>query len=89
MWRTASGLCTGLLAVFCILYVVMVFIDKAKYKEYLKKLEALYDNRLLLVGCLLYILARLVILVELFRTLCFLPTDAYISTWASDTPHVA
>jgi hypothetical protein len=36
-----------------------------------------------------YILARLFILVEIFRTLCFLPRSAYVATWASNIPHVA
>jgi len=37
----------------------------------------------------LYVLARLFLLVEVFRTLCFLPPDAYISTWATNFPHLA
>ena len=36
----------------------------------------------------LYIMARLFLLVEIFRTLCFLPPDAYISTWTTNIPHV-
>ncbi|KAL7957756.1 hypothetical protein V8C34DRAFT_284720 [Trichoderma compactum] len=37
----------------------------------------------------LYVLARLFILVEMFRTLCFLPTGSYISTWTTNIPHLA
>lgn len=37
---------------------------------------------------ILYIIARLTLLVEIFRTLFFLPPDAYVSTWASDIPHL-
>jgi hypothetical protein len=29
------------------------------------------------------------LLVEIFRTLCFLPFDAYIATWATNIPHVS
>jgi len=36
----------------------------------------------------LYVMARLFLLVEIFRTLCFLPPDAYISTWTTNIPHV-
>ena len=36
-----------------------------------------------------YIAVRLFLVVEYFRTLFFLPPDAYISTWASNIPHVA
>ena len=37
----------------------------------------------------LYILARLFLMVEIFRTLCFLPPEAYVATWASNIPHIA
>ena len=36
----------------------------------------------------LYVMARLFLLVEIFRTLYFLPPDAYISTWTTSIPHV-
>ena len=36
----------------------------------------------------LYVIARLALLVEIFRTLFFLPPDAYVSTWASDISHI-
>ena len=36
-----------------------------------------------------YILARLYLLVETFRTLVFLPPDAFISTWVSNIPNVS
>jgi len=38
---------------------------------------------------ILYVLARLFLIVEMFRTLCFLPPDAYMSTWATNIPHLA
>jgi hypothetical protein len=37
----------------------------------------------------LYIVARLFLIVEIFRTLCFLPPSAYIATWATNVPHMA
>ena len=36
----------------------------------------------------IYAGARLFTLVEIFRTLLFLPSSAYISTWATNIPHV-
>ncbi|KAK4085540.1 uncharacterized protein Triagg1_530 [Trichoderma aggressivum f. europaeum] len=36
----------------------------------------------------LYVIARIFIVVEMFRTLCFLPPGSYISTWTSNIPHV-
>jgi hypothetical protein len=38
---------------------------------------------------ILYLVARLFLLVEVFRTLCFLPHRAYLSTWATNIPHVS
>lgn len=38
---------------------------------------------------ILYVLARLFLIVEMFRALCFLPPDAYMSTWATNIPHLA
>lgn len=38
---------------------------------------------------ILYALARLFLLVEIFRSLLFLPPDAYKSTWAAKVPHLA
>ncbi|KAF8850453.1 hypothetical protein BDZ45DRAFT_708349 [Acephala macrosclerotiorum] len=37
---------------------------------------------------LLYIISRLFLLVEIFRSLCFLPPSAYLSTWATNFPHI-
>lgn len=39
------------------------------------------------VLCPLYLFARLFILVESYRSLYFLPPEAFISTWASNAPH--
>ena len=39
-------------------------------------------------GCLIpYILARLFLIVEIFRTLFFLPPDAFMDTWSGSFPH--
>ncbi|KAK1245408.1 hypothetical protein MKX08_005037 [Trichoderma sp. CBMAI-0020] len=38
---------------------------------------------------ILYPIARLFIIVEMFRTLYFLPPASFVSTWAPSVPHVA
>jgi len=38
---------------------------------------------------LTYVLARLFVLVEVFRTLYFLPPEAYLTTWSANVPHVS
>jgi hypothetical protein len=51
--------------------------------------EDLEKHRLLIVQILvfMYITARLVLLVETFRTLFFLPPLAFVSTWTANIPH--
>ena len=44
-------------------------------------------RRYVFVSSGIYAVARLFILVELFRTLCFLPAYAYVSTWTTNIPH--
>jgi hypothetical protein len=39
------------------------------------------------VSSSIYVLARLVIVVEAFRTLFYLPSDSYVPTWTSNIPH--
>jgi len=34
-----------------------------------------------------YLLARLYLLVEIFRTLCYLPPEAFVDTWSGSFPH--
>jgi hypothetical protein len=35
-----------------------------------------------------YVLARLFLMIEIFRTLCFLPPDAFVDTWSGSFPHL-
>jgi hypothetical protein len=58
--------------------------------HFLGKFEKIANQRVIifLVLIVFYIIARLALLVEIFRTLLFLPPDAYISTWASDISHI-
>lgn len=76
LWRVASIYCT----VFFILFLVLLTIpDRFQWFE---------DQMTKLVSSL-YVLARVFMVVEMFRTLCFLPPDAYTSTWATNIPHLA
>ena len=79
-WRAASLWCTCIFLVVCGLSVLGNTV--------------LGNNERLLIAIVqlvfgLYVLARLYLVVEIFRCLCFLPPDAYISTWATNFPHVA
>jgi hypothetical protein len=71
-------LVVGILIVFC-----------ADMLNYEKDATANVFGVIFLILSFFYALARLFILVEIFRTICFLPTDAYVATWTSNIPHVA
>ena len=46
-------------------------------------------RKFLQILALTYVLARLFVLVEVFRTLYFLPPEAYLTTWSANVPHVS
>lgn len=44
---------------------------------------------LFILSLFVYVIARLFIMVEVFRSLFYLPADAFISTWADNIPHLS
>lgn len=84
LWRISSILLATLLPVIFVPVFLVMHSEKLSSMD-LRIFVQVWD---LLFG-VLYIAARLFILVEIFRTLLYLPPDAYISTWASNVPHVA
>jgi hypothetical protein len=46
-----------------------------------------FDRLLLILISFAFIVARLFLLVESFRSLYFLPADVFVTTWASNIPH--
>jgi hypothetical protein len=77
LWRVAS--------IYCTVFLVVIFVRSGLLEARLELLEI--QMRKLLSS--LYVLARVFMIVEMFRTLCFLPPDAYTSTWATNIPHLA
>jgi hypothetical protein len=89
IWRVTSIYCTSLAFLFPItIYCVSMLKDHEIYPP-----SDLLDDIILSavrLACYGYVVARLFMIVETFRTLCFLPPSAYIATWASsNVPHVA
>ena len=85
LWRIAS-LWSACAAFVCpgILVVVAIsefFVEKERFRAY-----SFWLFRLIFF---LYVLARLYLVAEAFRSLCFLPPDAYVATWATNIPHLA
>jgi len=85
-WRVTSTFCAGIIPSFVILAVLMypflICSDSLKYlvRRFYKLLEYLIPP--------LYVLARLFMIVEMFRCLLYLPPSAYVSTWASNIPQI-
>ncbi|PMD30200.1 hypothetical protein L207DRAFT_474005 [Hyaloscypha variabilis F] len=81
LWRIASLLCTTTGVVFGAMIALINYFQ----------FEGLFLVRVILafVFPFIYVVCRLFLVVETFRTLCFLPPSAYISTWATNVPHVS
>ena len=79
IWRATSLYCT------CVGIIFLLVVTGGNVKnELYQHLELLVFWFLLL----LYVVVRQFLLVEIFRTLCFLPASGYVSTWAANLPFV-
>ncbi len=85
LWWSASLWCTC----FCVVFFLCLYFSLLVYNS----AGVLAGDRSIEVGQIAllftYVVARLFLLVEVFRTLCFLPPDAYVATWASNVPHIS
>ena len=99
LWRISSILMTCLLPIACfpvltLLYVaakhhsIVDFIDEHTVHTPYSYLALIIKGWGFIFG-ILYIAARLILLVETFRTLAFLPPDTFVSTWVSNIPNVS
>lgn len=83
LWRVASILCIIMPLLFLVALVLFSSLDKRYH----------FERQLILrsqpFSIVLYIAGRLFLLVEIFRTLCYLPPSAFVATWATNFPHVA
>lgn len=81
LWRIASIASTVLLWCY---YLVLLGDIHIRQPGFVKK-GLLVLEAVIVVG---YVLARSFLVVEMFRSLCFLPPEAFRSTWAINIPHV-
>lgn len=89
LWRTSS-----LITAVCPLATMLVTMQSAFLIERFRgRPMRFYRDRWLqaFVGLnvLAIVLARLFVIVEAFRSLYFLPQDAYFATWAANAPYIA
>jgi hypothetical protein len=85
IWRIASIFCTSGLFVFSGCAIIDSALESFEISTFLSDFFLLVIT---LLTCFGYVLARLFMVVETFRTLFFLPPSAYIATWASNVPHI-
>jgi hypothetical protein len=81
-WRVTSIYCTCI-GILCFIFAIVVAFLESNFPRI--EIVGVWMVYILLGS---YVVGRLFILVEIFRTLCFLPQSAYTSTWASSLPHV-
>ena len=85
LWRVASIWCTVFALVTTLLASIMGIVEVFFVFD--------DDDRLVngfgRIFLALYVICRFILLVEIFRTLLFLPPDAFIATSASNIPHLA
>jgi hypothetical protein len=77
LWRISSLYCTSF-----IIWFIFVFLVFSEDFDWARRIVVAFLSSL-------YVLCRLFMIVEMFRTLCFLPPDAYTPTRATNIPHLA
>jgi hypothetical protein len=90
LWRVSSVWCTAwpatiLLCAFVIVITIRCIAIKSRRDNYMD----LTRDKFYKVMVFLYVIGRLILLVEVFRTILFLPPDAFVATWASNIPHIS
>ncbi|KAN0113223.1 hypothetical protein V8E51_006174 [Hyaloscypha variabilis] len=81
LWKIASLLCTTISLVYGALMVLAVSVNFRGWEVVPLVLIFLFP--------VMYVVCRTFLVVEIFRSLCFLPPSAYIATWATNVPHVS
>lgn len=85
LWRIAGLLHVAVPAVFVIRHTTGILLDYTSPDKSLthRSLVAVVSGGSLVV----YVLARLIVIVEMFRTLFYLPPSAFVTTWTAELPH--
>jgi hypothetical protein len=88
-WGVSSGICTGgIPLLYSGLVGLVMAADALEHFSFLPEVGPMMVFMSISIT-VLYILARLFLIVELFRTLFFLPSSAFVATWVSSVPHVS
>ncbi|KAK5993559.1 hypothetical protein PT974_06993 [Cladobotryum mycophilum] len=88
LWKIASFITMLVpIADSLIFYLQYVLFGSLPYR-WLHLLAGSVYNVILMVTMLAFVLARVFLVFEAFRSLYFLPPDAYTTTWAANMPHI-
>lgn len=88
LWRASSLLCTTALLGPMLLSLLIAALLPGQKDKAVSGVNIVIG--FLIISCNIgYIVARVYMMVEVFRCLCFLPPDTYASTWATNIPHIA
>lgn len=92
LWRVSSVVSATVLAIHPLVHtigaLVAMWIDLPEEWVLLRKGCVLVLGMITLVVMVAYVVARLFLMFEVFRTLFFLPPGAFVATWSSSIPHV-
>jgi hypothetical protein len=83
LWRCACIISTLMPLVWCVVVTIMANLS-GTFKSLRNPILGL--NAFLLIG---YFVSRLFLMVEIFRSLCVLPPEAFVATWSSGIPHIS
>jgi hypothetical protein len=83
LWRVSSLITAGILPFY---YFVLLYDIHVKWPGFI---HSLVVPPFEVVLALAYILARFYLIVEIFRSLCFLPPSAFLTTWSTEIPNVS
>ncbi|OTA54005.1 hypothetical protein K449DRAFT_203856 [Hypoxylon sp. EC38] len=86
LWRISSIFTAILLPIY---YVSALVYTKIGYFPRSRILDLVARAMASIIIPVPYCLARLYLMVEVFRSLCFLPPSGFLTTWSSEIPHVA
>lgn len=82
LWQVASVMTAGILPLYFACFLADVHLRKLAFlRATLAVLEFVF--------AMSYFLARLFLLVEVFRSLYFLPPSAFVATWSTEIPHAS
>ena len=85
IWRVASIITTTIMPLFYFSWFILAWLESRwEFPLYPKVLRALS-----IPTYVVYALCRIYIMIELFRSLAYLPPDAFISTWSTSIPHIS